>query len=101
VLGGSAGLVACTSDAPAAPDDPVLQQGRDLYLSQCATCHGADGGGGLGPKLAGRMEERYPDIEDHMAVIRDGVSGTRMLPFGQSLTEEEIRAVARYEREVL
>jgi mono/diheme cytochrome c family protein len=49
-------------------------------------------------KLAGVVAARYPDIEDHMAVIREGKGG-RMPKFGDQLSPEEIEAVARWERE--
>jgi mono/diheme cytochrome c family protein len=77
-----------------------LQEGRDIYRSRCASCHGGNGGGGVGPALAGgRVVARYPDIADNIAVIRDG-SGS-MPSFGGVLTPAEIDAVARYARENL
>ena len=57
------------------------------------------GGGGAGPKLAGRMEDVYPDIADQIAVIANGRGS--MPAFGSALTPEQIEAVAKYEREVL
>jgi mono/diheme cytochrome c family protein len=80
--------------------DPELQTGRDVYNANCARCHGPEGGGGVGPKLNdGLMEARFPDIEDQIAVIANGF-GT-MPAWDGTLTDEEILAVARYEREVL
>lgn len=101
LLAGVLLLGACTSgDAPAAPaDDPVLQQGAEVYGTRCAGCHGQTGGGGAGPKLAGRMEDVYPDIADQIAVIANGRGS--MPAFGSALTPEQIEAVAKYEREVL
>lgn len=100
LIAGGLLLGACTSDTPAAPtDDPVLQQGAEVYGTRCASCHGQSGGGGAGPKLAGRMEEVYPDIADQIAVITNGRGS--MPAFGSALTPEQIEAVAKYEREVL
>lgn len=80
--------------------DPVLESGQDVYAENCARCHGTAGGGGVGPKLAdGAVAEALPDIEDHIAVIRDG-RGT-MPAWEGTLDPDEIRAVARYEREAL
>jgi mono/diheme cytochrome c family protein len=43
--------------------------------------------------------ERYPDIADHIAVVRDRRRG--MPAWEDALTPEEIEAVVRYEREGL
>jgi mono/diheme cytochrome c family protein len=86
---------------PATPDDPVLAQGQQIYQARCASCHGANGGGGLGPRLAGRMTERFPAIDDQIALVTNGVRGTNMRAFGEVLTPEEIEAVVRYTREAL
>ena len=94
-------LVACSSDGPSTPDDAVLAQGQQVYNGSCASCHGVDGGGGLGRKLAGQVEEVFPDIEDQIAVVRDGRPGTNMPAFGDRLSPEEIEAVVRYTREHL
>lgn len=98
---GLAALVGCSSDSPSTPSDPVLAQGQDVYNRQCAQCHGTSGGGGVGPALAGVLEERYPDIADQMAIIAEGRPGTNMPAFKDRLSAEEIEAVARYERESL
>ncbi len=31
-----------------------LYRGETVYMQSCASCHGADGGGGIGPALVGR-----------------------------------------------
>jgi len=92
-------LGACTSESPAVPDDPQLQLGAELYATRCAGCHGQTGGGGSGVKLAGRVEEVYPDIADQMAVIANGKGS--MPAFAGALTPDQIEAIAKYEREVL
>lgn len=100
VLGAGA-VGACSSDTPATPSDPVLARGQEVYNAQCAQCHGVSGGGGVGPAIAGVLEERYPDISEHIDIIADGVSGSNMPAFKGRLSAEEIEAVARYEREAL
>lgn len=97
-------LVASGCSAATAPevtvDDPVLEQGRDLYVRQCASCHGADGGGGRGTKLSdGAVLASLPDVADHIAVVREGRNA--MPAFGGRLTDAELEAVVRYSREVL
>jgi mono/diheme cytochrome c family protein len=58
------------------------------------------GQGGIGPQLAdGRVVDRYPNIEDQIAVV---TNGRGVMPsFGGALSVAEIREVVRYEREVL
>ena len=90
-------------EVPAGPDgsvDPVLVTGRHVYAQRCATCHGNAGEGGRGGKLAdGAVLSDYPDIEDQIAVVRDGL---RSMPsFDDALTPDEIRAVVEYTRQVL
>jgi mono/diheme cytochrome c family protein len=47
----------------------------------------------------GRVVDRYPDIEDQIAVV---TNGRGVMPsFGGALSVAEIREVVRYEREVL
>lgn len=97
------GLGACSSDGSGSvdiSDDPELQLGQDVFNTNCARCHGPDGGGGVGNKLnEGVVVARFPDIEDHIAVIEKGMGS--MPAWEGTLSPEEIRAVARYEREGL
>jgi len=85
--------------APAAPTgDPVLVEGQKIYSQNGASCHGTAGGGGYGPKLAGVVSTKYPNIDDQIAVITNGKGG--MPSFSKKLTSEQITAVTRYTREV-
>jgi len=70
--------------------------GASVYQASCARCHGADGGGGFGPKLAGVVAENFPDIEDQIALVTDGKGS--MPSFEGDLSEEEIRQVVEYTR---
>ena len=98
---------ACAADdvpeVPAASDgsvDPVLVDGRRIYIDRCANCHGNDGGGGRGTKLSdGLMVARYPDIDGQIQIVADGV---RAMPaFVEVLEAAEILAVVKYTREIL
>lgn len=95
------GLAGCTTQAPeVANGDPVLIEGREIYTSQCARCHGLDGGGGRGPKLAdGEVLSSFPTVEDQIALVANG--NDNMPSFSGRLTEDQIEAVVRYSREVL
>lgn len=101
-LGLAVGVSSCVgAETPeVSGDDPVLVQGRELYIRQCQSCHGAAGGGGRGPKLAeGQILERFPDAESTIAIVSDGRNA--MPAFSGRLTADEIEAVVRFTREVL
>ena len=104
--------------------DPVLLEGQGVFDQSCASCHGNEGGGGVGrPLNAGEVVLTFPDPADHIAFVAEGsppegtpygnpdrpggqhiareTPGGAMPPFGETLTEEELLAVVRYEREIL
>lgn len=89
-----------TRDRAAATAAGDLALGARVYAENCARCHGANGQGGTGPKLAdGRVVDRYPDARDHREVV---VGGRGAMPaWGRTLSDEQIDAVVRYEREGL
>ena len=79
------------------PSDPTLAQGQELYNARCSACHGTRGQGVSAPQLIG-VASKYPDIEKQIAVINNGVKGTQMPAWKDSLKPEEIRAIAQYTR---
>ena len=99
------GLVALVSGCAGEPPevtngDPELIAGRAIYGASCASCHGMDGGGGVGSRLDGEaLVVTYPEIEAQIELVTDGKS--RMPAFVGRLDAEQLRAVVRYTREVL
>jgi mono/diheme cytochrome c family protein len=89
-------LMACGGDDVATPSDPTLARGQQVYRQNCASCHGTKGDGGSAPRLAGVVAGRYPNIDDQIAVIAEGRAG--MPAFGERLSQEDMAAVAAYER---
>lgn len=74
--------------------------GAVIYAGACASCHGSDGGGGIGPALAGgAVVEAFPDIADQITIVTEGDGG--MPGFSSSLSPEEIEAVVLHTRENL
>jgi mono/diheme cytochrome c family protein len=75
---------------------------KDLYLSKCATCHGADGAGktAMGRKLkvqnaqaaAGKMS-----AEQMIKVVTDG-KGQDMSGYGKQFSAEQIKGLVDYYR---
>jgi len=70
--------------------------GRTIFESTCAFCHGLQGEGGLG---GGVSLFSATDLETVMDRVRNGLE---IMPgFGGSLTEEEIQDVSAYVTEDL
>jgi cytochrome c oxidase cbb3-type subunit III len=69
--------------------------GRRIFDAQCAWCHGAEGTGGMGPNLHGRLRHgsTAASIVD---IITNGIPGTDMPGFRGPLTERTIRQTAAY-----
>lgn len=91
------------SSAPAG-GDPA--KGKTVYAN-CTACHGAKGEGGVGPNFApaeGKqaVDERLSEA-DHIAVVTDGRTGKIgfMPAWKDTLSDDDIRNVVAYEREVL
>jgi S-disulfanyl-L-cysteine oxidoreductase SoxD len=87
----------------------TAREGAPLYAVQCAACHGAEGEGGLGGQLAGRIPDDAFDFGDGMTgprtigsywpyatTVFDYVR--RAMPWDRpgSLTDEEVYAVTAY-----
>jgi len=70
----------------------VAEDATALFGEHCASCHGADRLGGMGPALLpenlGRLER-----DDAHAVIAEGRTQTQMPGFGDVLSEDEIAAL--------
>lgn len=98
-----------------------FSMGEEIYSSRCASCHGADGGGGAGPAMAGgSVLATFPsgscaDDLGHRQWVALGSAGwpeatygalekpvggfgAPMPAFDGVLSEEEIGAVVLYER---
>jgi len=57
--------------------------GAGLFVIHCQECHGQDGAGELGPRLAKYWPSARPDLTIQ-ATIRDGVPGTLMRAWAQA-----------------
>ena len=74
-----------------------LKNGQQLFLAQCARCHGPKGEGGRGAVLTQSRLPHAPDEQSLFIVIRDGIKGTEM-PGGYALDTRETWQLAAYVR---
>ena len=73
----------------------------DTYAQYCAVCHGEElEGGGLGPSLVDGEWVHGSRDEDIARVIREGVEEEGMVGFKGVLTDQEVRAMVIYLREM-
>jgi mono/diheme cytochrome c family protein len=80
----------------------AVEAGEAIYDSNCASCHGEQGGGSIGPALNSKQLLSNASDELLFSLIRTGVPGTAMPAWSQSfggpLTDEEIRQAVAFVR---
>ena len=74
----------------------ALSAGNAIFTANCAACHAADGGGGVGPNLTDQYWLHGGDIKDLFKVIKYGVIEKGMVPWEDQLSPKEIQDVASY-----
>ena len=106
LLGAHLSMVA--AEEPARPEKlnphtgnaEAMQQGRTLYLQNgCSACHGAGGGGGMGPAL---LDDEWKFGSDDLTLVKliKGEIPQQTMPaaFGGVLNEDEIWKVIAFVR---
>ena len=73
------------------------QLGAETFLGACSKCHGMEGEGDVGPRLAGN--QLLDDAEAVEQVVRNGRG--EMPPIGKSFTERQMKALTDYLEEEL
>ncbi len=92
-----AALTSFSAGAQAAGPAASEEEGRRVFLQgaqpSCAVCHtlsDAGAAGNIGPNL----DELKPDAARVRRAVKEGIGG--MPPFGETLTDAQINAVAQY-----
>ena len=79
--------------------DELMAAGENVYATQCATCHQADGQGlaPAFPALAGSKVSQGP-LDENINVVLHGREGTAMQAWGTMLSDSDIAAALTYTR---
>ena len=79
-----------------ARDRETLDEGKEVFVKNCVSCHGVDGGGIIGPNLT---DDAWIHGSAPTAIHRtivEGVLAKGMPPWGRLLKPEELDQVAAY-----
>ncbi|MDE3196676.1 MAG: c-type cytochrome, partial [Acidobacteriota bacterium] len=71
-----------------------IQRGGEMYLTNCATCHGPDGDRVAGVDLASNRFRRAQTDSELYAIIQKGIPGTPMPP--GNYNEFQLRGLVGY-----
>jgi len=107
-------LTACGTNSATVDLSPAAQEGRSVVRSKgCASCHGSDGGGGVGPAFVGlfgadvRLEGGEIIVADREYLVESIVDPQAKIVEGYNLpmprtelTDDEIDAVIDYIEEL-
>ncbi|MBS4071729.1 MAG: c-type cytochrome [Algoriphagus sp.] len=73
-----------------------LSSGKTIFESNCAACHAADGGGGVGPNLTDEYWIHGGSIQDVFKVVKYGVVEKGMIPWQDQLSPEQMQQVSSF-----
>src|SRR6266705_3660387 len=72
--------------------------GQQLFIANCAVCHGPDGDSVPGVDLGHGKFKRASSYDDLVEIISAGVPGTAMPAFSKELSDIEMRTIVAYVR---
>ena len=73
----------------------LMDDGKKEYAARCASCHGQDGKGGIGPDLTGKKYKYGKTAPEVTRSVSEGRPGG-MPPFKGELSQEKIEGVVQY-----
>jgi cytochrome c oxidase cbb3-type subunit 3 len=77
-------------------DAAILAEGQTLFQEKCTACHGADGGGSVGPNLTDAYWLHGGSIRDIFKVVKYGVPEKGMISWEKQLSPTDIQKVSSY-----
>lgn len=91
-----AGAVSEEALAALQADATAMAAGREVFLTNCQSCHTDDGRGLVGPNLTDEFQVHGASRMDIYTTIRDGVPAKGMMAWGPVLKPNEIDSVTAY-----
>ncbi|MFP4598208.1 MAG: cbb3-type cytochrome c oxidase N-terminal domain-containing protein [Persicimonas sp.] len=82
--------------AEAADDSGKVDQGAQVYSTNCASCHGQNGEGLIGPNLTDEYWIHGGSLPDVYSVVKGGVTENGMPAWEGPLSQDEMVAVVAY-----
>ena len=98
-VGGEAVSEEVLADAVELPEEEMtalMNEGAQVFTSNCAVCHGAEGRGGIGPGFVGNSQVSNTTYVVNR--ILDGFIDHGMPPFAGVLSDRQIAAVSTHIR---
>jgi cytochrome c oxidase cbb3-type subunit 3 len=74
----------------------TVEDGKQVFVSTCAPCHRADGGGNIGPNLTDDHWIHGSKPQDVWSSVHDGVPAKGMPTWGPQLGDAKVAAVVAY-----
>jgi cytochrome c oxidase cbb3-type subunit III len=76
---------------------PLMEEGKSVYISKCAACHGPEMQGLIGPNLTDEFWlNGQGKLSGIAGVIRQGVLEKGMPAWGEQLKESEVKGLVVY-----
>jgi cytochrome c oxidase subunit 2 len=95
-LGALVFVIMLFANEPSGGGGAAASPGAQIFSANCATCHGANGEGAIGPQLAGKVVKAFPNVADEIKLVTNGKSA--MPAWKGDLSPEQIRQVVEYTR---
>jgi cytochrome c oxidase cbb3-type subunit 3 len=77
-------------------DPVIIEAGKGIFLTRCAPCHRADGGGLVGPNLCDEYWIHGSNFSDNVTTIWNGVPAKGMITWKNYLKPQEVYSAASY-----
>lgn len=77
-------------------DAAEIAQGKEIFMTNCVTCHGKEGQGGAGPNLTDDYWLHGGGIRNIFKTIKYGVPEKGMIAWETQLSPKQIQQVASY-----
>lgn len=100
----TAGLVGCGGGTPTRAETVAgltgsATNGKSVYESTCSSCHGANAKGtATGSNLVAAVKART--AESFLGSVINGVTGTVMTAYGNSMTDQQLADLLAYVKEL-